>query len=240
VEGYGSALSLCRIDRLTPTEYRQSLETVLRPGGPWASVERHGNWLYLTVPARVKSSSIQNSPSITSMPPPAQDATGGYGSALSLCRIDRLTPTEYRQSLETVLRALSHCACKSKIEFHSKQPVDHLDAAAAVEGVEAGRSTAGAGTSGARPRTLPAATAPPCRCAGSTASPRIQNSPSITSMPPPRLRVWRPAVAHGPPGRSTVSSYRRGGHLWRPAQDATGGYGSALSLCRIDRLTPTE
>ncbi|MEH3147859.1 MAG: formyl transferase [Methylobacterium frigidaeris] len=35
-DGYGSALSLCRVDRLTPTEYRQSLETILRPGGPWA------------------------------------------------------------------------------------------------------------------------------------------------------------------------------------------------------------
>ncbi|RVU20581.1 glucosamine inositolphosphorylceramide transferase family protein [Methylobacterium oryzihabitans] len=39
--GYGSALSLCRIDRLTPTEYRQSLETVLRPGGPWATAGLH-------------------------------------------------------------------------------------------------------------------------------------------------------------------------------------------------------
>ncbi|GJD47486.1 hypothetical protein OPKNFCMD_0194 [Methylobacterium crusticola] len=33
--------------------------------------------------------------------------------------------------------------------------------------------------------------------------------------------------------------YRLGGELWRPAQDASGGYGSALALCRVDALTPT-
>ena len=32
--------------------------------------------------------------------------------------------------------------------------------------------------------------------------------------------------------------FRIGGTLWRPVQDATDGYGSALGLCRVDDLTP--
>jgi hypothetical protein len=44
-------------------------------------------------------------------------------------------------------------------------------------------------------------------------------------------RSARPAGAH---------FFPHGGALWRPAQDCSGGYGSALSLCRIDRLDPDD
>jgi hypothetical protein len=33
--------------------------------------------------------------------------------------------------------------------------------------------------------------------------------------------------------------FRRGAELWRPAQDCAAGYGSGLTLCRIDRLEET-
>jgi hypothetical protein len=40
------------------------------------------------------------------------------------------------------------------------------------------------------------------------------------------------AAAARPAGRA----FLRGGDLWRPAQDCTGGYGSGLALCRVERI----
>ena len=39
--GYGRALGLARIDRLDEDDYRQTVETVLRPGGPWPGTRLH-------------------------------------------------------------------------------------------------------------------------------------------------------------------------------------------------------
>jgi hypothetical protein len=48
----------------------------------------------------------------------------------------------------------------------------------------------------------------------------------------PRNPVLVDAAAARPAG----AMYRRGDQLWRPAQDCTGGYGSALTLARVTRL----
>jgi len=40
--------------------------------------------------------------------------------------------------------------------------------------------------------------------------------------------------------RPAGNLYRRGAGLWRPAQDCTGGYGSGLAFCRVDRLDETS
>lgn len=55
---------------------------------------------------------------------------------------------------------------------------------------------------------------------------------------------WRPHAANpvltdARSARPAGAVYEHAGALWRPAQDCTAGYGSALSLCRIDRLDDT-
>lgn len=52
---------------------------------------------------------------------------------------------------------------------------------------------------------------------------------------------WRPhpsnpVLVDARSARPAGGVYQHDGALWRPAQDCTAGYGSALSLCRIDRL----
>lgn len=48
-----------------------------------------------------------------------------------------------------------------------------------------------------------------------------------------------PVLVDARSARPAGAIYEHGGALWRPAQDCTAGYGSALSLCRIDRLDDT-
>lgn len=45
-----------------------------------------------------------------------------------------------------------------------------------------------------------------------------------------------PVLVDARAARPAGTPFEHGGALWRPAQDCTGGYGSALSMCRIDRL----
>jgi hypothetical protein len=45
-----------------------------------------------------------------------------------------------------------------------------------------------------------------------------------------------PALIDASSARPAGHVFERGGALWRPAQDCTGGYGAGLALCRIDRL----
>ncbi len=47
-----------------------------------------------------------------------------------------------------------------------------------------------------------------------------------------------PVLVDARSARPAGELYRAGGHLWRPSQNCTGGYGSALTLSRIDDLTP--
>lgn len=52
---------------------------------------------------------------------------------------------------------------------------------------------------------------------------------------------WRalgddPVLVDAQSARPAGGFFRRGGALWRPAQDCTAGYGGALALCRITRL----
>lgn len=47
-----------------------------------------------------------------------------------------------------------------------------------------------------------------------------------------------PVVVDARCARPAGELYRQDGALWRPSQDCSGGYGSALTLSRIDRLTP--
>ncbi len=52
---------------------------------------------------------------------------------------------------------------------------------------------------------------------------------------------WQPVAANpaliDPLGaRPAGRMFRRGGALWRPAQDCSGFYGAGLSICRVDRL----
>ncbi len=54
--------------------------------------------------------------------------------------------------------------------------------------------------------------------------------------PHPRNPVLIDARSARPAG----AVFSHGGALWRPAQDCSAGYGSALSLCRIDRLDPED
>lgn len=54
---------------------------------------------------------------------------------------------------------------------------------------------------------------------------------------------WRPHAANPikvdvRSSRPAGAPFRHDGHLYRPAQDGRDGYGSAIALCRIDRLTP--
>ena len=59
------------------------------------------------------------------------------------------------------------------------------------------------------------------------------------------LGPWRPhranpVVSHAAHARSAGALYRDGGALIRPSQDARGGYGSTITLSRVDRLTSRE
>jgi hypothetical protein len=59
------------------------------------------------------------------------------------------------------------------------------------------------------------------------------------------LGPWRPhranpVVSHAAHARSAGALYREGGALIRPSQDARGGYGRAITLSRVDRLTSRE
>ena len=45
-----------------------------------------------------------------------------------------------------------------------------------------------------------------------------------------------PALIDASAARPAGEIQQRGGALWRPAQDCTGGYGSGLTLCRIDHV----
>ena len=48
-----------------------------------------------------------------------------------------------------------------------------------------------------------------------------------------------PVLVDARAARPAGQMFRREGALWRPAQDCTKFYGSALTLCRIDRLDAT-
>lgn len=55
------------------------------------------------------------------------------------------------------------------------------------------------------------------------------------------LGQWRhvgdgPVFVDARSGRPAGAFFRRGGELWRPAQDCGPGYGAALALARVDRL----
>ena len=90
-------------------------------------------------------------------------------------------------------------------------------------------STTGAGGCGSRSAS-PAARAPmKCPC----------------STPPTPLGPWRPhranpIISDAAHARPAGALYRDGDALIRPSQDARGGYGHAVTLSRIDRLTPSE
>jgi hypothetical protein len=45
-----------------------------------------------------------------------------------------------------------------------------------------------------------------------------------------------PVLIDAAAARPAGAMFRRGAELWRPAQDCTLGYGSSLSLCRVERL----
>ena len=47
-----------------------------------------------------------------------------------------------------------------------------------------------------------------------------------------------PALVDASAARPAGSFFRRGGELWRPAQDCTQGYGAGLALCRVDEIGP--
>lgn len=58
------------------------------------------------------------------------------------------------------------------------------------------------------------------------------------------LGPWRrcgdgPVLIDASAARPAGGLYHRDDGLWRPAQDCTGGYGSGLALCRVDRLDET-
>jgi hypothetical protein len=65
----------------------------------------------------------------------------------------------------------------------------------------------------------------------------LYSAPTLTGpwLPHPDSPVLLDARAARPAG----TLFTHGGALWRPAQDCTGGYGSALTLARIDRLDKT-
>lgn len=51
-----------------------------------------------------------------------------------------------------------------------------------------------------------------------------------------RPHARNPLVVSAESARPAGAFFRRGDQIWRPAQDCTAGYGSALALCRITRL----
>jgi hypothetical protein len=61
-----------------------------------------------------------------------------------------------------------------------------------------------------------------------------------TPLGPWRAHRANPVVSDAAHARSAGALYREGGALIRPSQDARRGYGHAVTLSRIDRLTPRE
>jgi hypothetical protein len=61
-----------------------------------------------------------------------------------------------------------------------------------------------------------------------------------TPLGPWRAHRANPVVSDASHARSAGALFREGGTLIRPSQDARGGYGHAITLSRIDRLTRTE
>ena len=61
-----------------------------------------------------------------------------------------------------------------------------------------------------------------------------------TPLGPWRAHRANPVVSDAAHARSAGALYREGDALIRPSQDARGGYGHAVTLSRIDRLTPRE
>lgn len=61
-----------------------------------------------------------------------------------------------------------------------------------------------------------------------------------TPVGPWRPHRANPVVSDAAHARSAGALYREGDALIRPSQDARGGYGHAITLSRIDRLTPRE
>jgi hypothetical protein len=57
---------------------------------------------------------------------------------------------------------------------------------------------------------------------------------------PWRPHALRPALVDRASARPAGHFVRRGGRLWRPVQDCTRGYGSALGLAEITDLSPTS
>ena len=45
-----------------------------------------------------------------------------------------------------------------------------------------------------------------------------------------------PVLLDAKAARPAGAMFHKDGHLWRPAQDCSSGYGAGLSLCRVDRL----
>ena len=61
-----------------------------------------------------------------------------------------------------------------------------------------------------------------------------------TPLGPWRAHRANPVVSDAAHARSAGALYREGHALIRPSQDVRGGYGHAVTLSRIDRLTPRE
>jgi hypothetical protein len=57
---------------------------------------------------------------------------------------------------------------------------------------------------------------------------------------PWRAHPANPALIDARTARPAGRMFRRRGELWRPVQDCTGGYGSALGFARVTELTPVS
>ena len=62
----------------------------------------------------------------------------------------------------------------------------------------------------------------------------LWSAPSLTGDWRPHAR--NPVLIDAASARPAGAMFRRDGQLWRPAQDCTGGYGSALTLARVTTL----
>ena len=67
---------------------------------------------------------------------------------------------------------------------------------------------------------------------------RIHHAPDLFG--PWEEHALRPIMIEACAARPAGAIVARDGVLWRPAQDCRGGYGRALNLVRIDRLTPDD
>ncbi|HXY59354.1 MAG TPA: formyl transferase [Methylocystis sp.] len=55
-----------------------------------------------------------------------------------------------------------------------------------------------------------------------------------------RAHPGNPVLIDAASARPAGPMFKRGGELWRPAQDCSHGYGGGLTLCRVDRLDENE